>query len=261
MGKLLAIDGFTIVRRIYEANTDPDMPDRAEAALRQSLFAFKRLVAAHQPTHVLSAFDAEGPTWRHELHPGYRESGSTTPPDLKEHLPDFYGQLNEIGLNVLSPSGVDSDDVIATAVLRWLNENRGAAIIASNDKDLYSLLAHGAQIWDYFKGEWHDSLWVEEKFGVPPDMMNDWLALTGDAAAGIPGVTKVGTKTAAKLLHSYKNLDGIMAGAGILITPLGERLRREREQLALSRRLVELKTDVTLGVSWKMLAYGPGSSA
>jgi protein Xni len=110
-------------------------------------------------------------------------------------------------------------------------------------------------VWDHFKSEWHDHAWVEQKWGVPPDQLPDLLALMGDATDSIPGVSKVGMKTAARLLRTYGTLDGIMAGAGILKDTLGERLRKEREMLYLSRQLVQLKTDVRVGVTWNMLAW------
>lgn len=255
MGKLLAIDGLNIVRRVYEANVEPDTPAKAEAALHYALSSFRKLLTTHQPSHVLPAFDFGGHTWRHDLYARYRENREAMPEVLKQALPDFYAQLSELGLTVVSVPGVEADDVIATGVMRWLNEERGAAVIASTDKDLHVLVAHGAAIWDHFKGEWHDSKWVEEKFGVPPALLADLLALMGDATDGIPGVSKVGVKTAAKLLQSYGSIERIMAGAGILKDSLGERLRKDGAQLNLSRKLVELKTDVRLGVTWNMLAY------
>jgi DNA polymerase-1 len=96
---------------------------------------------------------------------------------------------------------------------------------------------------------------VRNKFGVAPERLHDLLALMGDPTDGVPGVSKIGMKTAARLLNAYGDLEAVMAGAGILKTPLGERLRAEREILEVSRKLVELKTDVKLGVSWNMLAY------
>jgi DNA polymerase-1 len=90
---------------------------------------------------------------------------------------------------------------------------------------------------------------------VPPEQLPDLLALMGDVTDSIPGVSKVGVKTAAKLLRTYGTLDAIMAGAGILKDTLGETLRKEREMLYLSRQLVQLKTDVKVGVSWNMLAW------
>ncbi len=255
MGKLLAIDGLNIVRRVYEANAETDLSVKAELALRHSLASFRKLLATHQPTHVLPAFDFGGTTWRHDLYPRYREHRDAMPDALKAQLPDFYAQLSAWGLTVVSIPEVEADDVIATGVMRWLGEGRGDAIVASTDKDLHVLIADGAVVWDHFKNEWHDSKWVEEKFGVPPVLLGDLLALTGDAADGIPGVSKVGVKTAAKLLQNYGSIERIMAGAGILKDTLGERLRKDQEQLAVSRKLVALKTDVQLGVTWNRLAF------
>ena len=255
MRKLLAIDGLNIVRRVYEANPEPDTPDKADAALRHALSSFRKLLAVHRPTHVLPAFDFGGHTWRHDLYPRYRENRAPMPAVLRERLPDFYAQLTHLGLTVVSIPEVEADDVIGTAVLHWLGENRGAVLVASTDKDLHMLIGQGALIWDHFKGESHDRAWVEEKFGVPPELLADLLVLMGDASDGIPGVSKVGVKTAAKLLRAYGSLDGVMAGAGILKTTLGEKLRKDRELVFLSRRLVQLKTDVQLGVTWNMLAF------
>ncbi len=150
---------------------------------------------------------------------------------------------------------VEADDVIATGVMRWLQEDRGTALIASSDKDLHCLIAHGALLWVHFKNEAHDRQWVEQKFGVGPELLPDLLALVGDTSDNIPGVSKVGMKTAAKLLRAYGSLDAVLAGAGILSDAMGQRLRNEREQLLLSRALVQLKTDVRLGVSWKTLVW------
>ncbi len=255
MGKLLAIDGLNIVRRVYEANVEPDSSAKAESALRHALASFRKLLATHEPTHVLPAFDFGGPTWRHDLYARYRENREPMPSVLKERLPDFYVQLAALGLNVVAVPEVEADDVIATGVMRWLAEGRGDAIIASTDKDLHALIAHGAKIWDHFKSEWHDSKWVEHKFGVPPEKLTDLLALMGDVSDSIPGVSKVGVKTAAKLLQSYGSIERIMAGAGILKDGLGERLRKDSAQLVISRQLVELKSDVHIGVTWNMLAF------
>ena len=254
MGTLLAIDGLSIVRRVYQANPDPDSAAKAESALRFSLMSFKKLLSTHQPTHVLAAFDVGGHTWRHNLYPKYRENREPMPEELRAGLPEFYQKLATLGLQVLTVPEVEADDVIATGVLRWLNERRGDAIVASTDKDLHVLIADGARLWDHFKGEWHDQAWVEKKFGVTPTQLTDLIALMGDVADGIPGVSKVGIKTGARLLRAYGNLDGVMSGAGILMDPLGDRLRKGREQAYLSRRLAQLKSDVQLGVTWKMLA-------
>jgi len=255
MHKLLAIDGLNIVRRVYEANPEPDPAQKAVTAVRHSTASFQRLLAAHQPTHVLAAFDHGGPTWRHALHPDYQKNAASTPEALRGELPHLYEALAGMGVTAVSVPEVEADDVIATVVLRWLGEGRGPAIIASTDKDLHVLIEQGAILWDHFKSEEHDRAWVERRFGVGPDMLADFLALVGDRAHGIPGVQKVGEKTAARLLQSYKTLEGVMNGAGILKDALGERLRKDRGNAFLSRELVGLKTDVRVGVTWNMLAW------
>jgi len=255
MARLLAIDGLNIVRRVYEASPEPDSDLKADIALRHALSSFRHLINGHEPTHVLPAFDFGGRTWRHDLYEGYREGRAPMPDPLRAALPAFYEALVKIGLQPVSLPGVEADDVIGTAVMRWLGEGRGDAVVASTDKDLHCLIAHGALVWDHFKSEWHDTAWVENKWGVPPEQLPDLLALMGDATDSIPGVSRVGQKTAAKLLRTYGTLDAIMAGAGILKDTLGETLRKEREVLYLSRQLVQLKTDVKVGVSWNMLAW------
>ena len=255
MSKLLAIDGLNIVRRVYEASPEPDSDLKASIALRHAFSSFRKLLETHAPTHVLAAFDYGGQTWRHALYPRYREHRAPMPAVLREALPEFQTRLQTAGVPVAMLPEVEADDVVATCVMRWLKENRGEAIVATTDKDLHVLIAHGALVWDHFKNEWHDDAWVRNKFGVAPELLHDLLALMGDATDGVPGVSKIGMKTAARLLNAYGGLDAVMAGAGILKTPLGERLRAERDILYLSRQLVELKTDMRLGVTWNMLAY------
>jgi 5'-3' exonuclease len=260
MSKLLAIEGLNIVRRIYEANPERDSPEKAQSAIRNSFSAFVKLLSAHEPSHVLPAFDYGGKTWRHDINPRYRENRAPMPIYLQERLPEFHEMLSRCNVNVVSVPGVEADDVIATAVMRWLGEGRGDVIVASTNRRLHVLIEHGALIFDYFKNEWHDRKWVEARFGVPPEMMTDLLALIGNPADGIPGVSKVGIKTAAKLLQSYKTLEGVMAGAGILMNPLGMKLRKDRDQAFMSRELVKLKTDARLGITWKTIEYNPSTS-
>lgn len=260
--KLLAIDGPAILRRVYEASAEEDGPAKAELAVRHALSSFKKILQFHQPSHAIVAFEfaslqAEAggtvENWRQALHPAYQHS--PMPDFLQQQLANFCQQLQNLGLAIVSVSQVEVMDMLATAVMRWLQEGRGAAVICSNHRLLHSLLAHGALLWDHFKQEFHDPAWVQNKYGVTPDLIPALLALVGDAAEGVPGVPKIGMKTAAKLLTSYGDLDAVLAGAGILPDKIGQNLRAARSQLETSRQLMQLKTDVVLGVSWKRLQF------
>jgi DNA polymerase-1 len=258
---------MALARRIFEATellppgltpeqaSPAQRDDHAQRAIVHMRASFTRLLNSQSPSHVVLAFDHGGPTWRHALYPLYKAQRHPMPASLRQHLPAFYETLQQWGLQVLIIPDVEADDVIATGVTRWLQEQRGEAVIASSDKDLHCLIAQGALVLDHFKNEVRDRNWVEQKFGVGPELLPDLLALVGDAADNIPGVSKIGLKTAAKLLRAYGSLDGVLAGAGILSDAIGQRLRAGREQLNLSRQLVQLKTDVTLGVSWSKLAW------
>ena len=144
-GRLLAIDGLNIVRRVYEASPEPDSDLKAEIAMRHAFNAFQRLVNGHEPSHILPAFDYGGPTWRHSLYKGYREGRQPMPEVLREALPEFYMQLTRIGMCPIAIPEVEADDVIGTVVTRWLSENRGEAVVATTDKDLHCLIAEGAR--------------------------------------------------------------------------------------------------------------------
>jgi DNA polymerase-1 len=255
MNKLLAIDGLSVLRPIFEANSEPDLGKRALEALDNGMSSFGRLLGAHRPSHVLVAFDAGGHTWRHDLYPRYREDRVPMATELCDRIPDFLARLEQMGLRPLRIEGVEADDVIATGVKRWLAEGRGDAIVVTSDKDLHQLIEFGAVVCDPFeRGERRDAAWVEKKFGVRVEQLGDYLALMGDPVDGVPGVPKIGKKKAAELLQRYGTIDDVMAGAGLLLDTTGRALRSNKANLYLSRQLVALKTDVTLGVTWKMLA-------
>lgn len=255
MSKLLAIDGLSVLRPIFEASSESDLSKRAQDALDTAVSSFGRLLGAHLPSHVLAAFDAGGNTWRHALYPRYRENRVPMATELRDRIPDFLARLEQMGLQPLRVEGVEADDVIATGVTRWLAEGRGDAIIATSDKDLHQLIEFGAVVCDPFeRGEIRDAAWVQKKFGVRVEQLGDYLALMGDAVDGVPGVPKIGKKKAAELLQRYGTIDKVMAGAGLLLDTTGRTLRSNKANLYLSRQLVALKTDVTLGVTWRMLA-------
>lgn len=259
--KLLAIDGPALLRRVYEANGEVEGEEKMELALRHTQASFRKLLHTHAPTHAALVFelgDAAGnslPGWRKQLHPSYQHH--SLPPALMQKIPQFVQHLQNQGWCCIAQSAVEVMDMLATLALRWLQEGRGEVCICSNHRLLHSMLPEGAMIWDHFRQEFHDAAWVQKKYGVKPELVAQWLALVGDAGEGVPGVSRIGQKTAASLLSRYGDLDAVLAGAGILSDTIGQRLRAEKEALQISRQLMQLKTDIVLGVTWKMLSNMP----
>jgi DNA polymerase-1 len=176
------------------------------------------------------------------------------PDELREVVPGFRERLTrDLGIPIACVPNVEADDVIGTVVTRWLTTKQAPVVVLSTDKDLATLMAQGALIRDHFKREWRDAAWVQAKFGVAPELLADLLALTGDSTDDIPGVEKVGVKTAAKLLNEYGSLETLLDNAGSIKGKLGQKLVEQADMARLSRKLVALDTAVRLGVTWNSL--------
>ncbi|MGO4158471.1 5'-3' exonuclease [Cupriavidus sp. YAF13] len=260
---LLLIDGLNILRRVYEANPAEDIPTKVEGAVLSALASFRRALTDCKPTHALAAFDTGGKTWRHALYPQYRQHRKPMDPELAEVLPDFRLTLTEVlGLQTVMIDGYEADDIIATAFYRWTASKEGQVIPVSTDKDVLQLIADGAIVRNHFatakNGEpsWFDERYVMDKFGVGSHQLADYLALLGDSTDDIPGVEKVGAKTAAKLLQRYGDLEGVLANAAEEKGVVGKNLAEQAHLARLSRQLLSLKTDAQLGLTWNMLRVG-----
>jgi 5'-3' exonuclease len=246
--KLLLVDGTSIVRRVFEAVKGEDTPGRAEGALNSSWGSFMRALREHEPTHFLAAFDHGGETWRHRLYPQYKVDRKPMSANLSAALPGFLERLNNAGMRTLRVPDVEADDTLTTLALKAVERGFDVVLLAS-DKDLYRLLSNGVRIYDHFQSEWRDAVWVQDRYGVTPDKMTDFLALMGDDVDGIPGVDGVGEKLAARLLNTHGDLEGVIAAAGDIKGKLGERIRESFEVARLSRQLATMRTDVPLGVT------------
>lgn len=253
--KLLLIDGLGILRRIYEAVPGEDSDEKAEKAFASAQASFHRALTDHTPSHVLAAFDHGGATWRHQIYPQYKESRRPIPEPLREGLPIFFRRLELERIRVLSIPGVEADDVIATAFFRWVEQSLSPVVVLANDKDLCQLMPEGARIYDHFAAAWRTEEGLMSKFGVQSAQFGDLLALMGDRNDDIPGVPGVGVKTAAKLLLDYGDLEGVLQAAPGIPGKLGESLQKGADLARLSKTLVTLKRDITLGVSWRDLRY------
>jgi protein Xni len=257
MNKLLTIDALQILRRAYESFPDEDPAQKAEQGLRAAAAAVRSLIEQHGPSHLLTVVEAGGPSWRHALHAPYRSSRKPMPEALAERLPAYLLRLGELGTPVFHREGMEAVDVIATACMRWLEEDRGEVVVCSAARELLSLLPRGVQIWDVARREWHDAAWLKTRWDIAPEMILDFLAICGDPDDDIPGVARVGPKTAARLLNAHPTLEAIFAGPGTLLDGLGRNLRAGQDSAMLSRRLVTPKTDMRLGLTWRALQLHP----
>jgi DNA polymerase-1 len=251
---LLIIDALNIIRRIHEAIAQPDSEDKVANTIQSSLSSFKRALHTHKPTHAVAVFDHGGRTWKHDLYAAYQAQRQPMPQALRDGLLTIQQTLPDMGLHWIAIEGIEADDAIAALVDKWCKASTKAAIIVSTDKDFLQLLSDQVCIYDHFKGVWRDAAYVQEKFGVKPTQMGDLLALAGDAVDGVPGVEKIGRKTAATLLRIHGNLERLISNADKVGGQVGANLRKSTEIARLSRQLVSFKTDMPLGLTWKMLA-------
>lgn len=257
---LLQFDGFNIVRRVYGAVPGDDTPAKVEGAFKSSLGSFKRALKEFRPTHVLAAFDHGGPTFRSQIYPAYRAKRKPMPEVLQEAMPLFYEMLRAIGIPVAIIEGVEADDTLGTVGLKWALAGKGPSIIMTTDKDLAQLVPFGVQIRDQFTERWLDADWAMNKYGIPIELLGDCLALMGDDVDGIPGVPKVGPITAAKWLREFGTLEGVLANRMSIPGALGKRLQEHAADAVIARKLVALKTDVTLNLTWNQMVYCPPGS-
>jgi len=251
---LLIIDALNIIRRIHEAIPEPDSEEKVANTIASSLSSFRRALHTHRPTHAVAVFDHGGRTWKHDLYEAYQANRKPMPHHLRDGLLTLKHELHGMGLHWIAIEGIEADDAIAALVDKWCQARSERVIILSTDKDFLQLLNDQVCIYDHFKDVWRDGAYVQEKFGVTPSQMGDLLALMGDAVDGVPGVDKVGRKTAATLLRINGNLDRLISNADKVAGQVGANLRKGIEIARLSRQLVSFKTDRPLGLTWKMLA-------
>lgn len=242
--KLLSIDAYNVIRRVYGANPAPDSEEKVDACLRASRQSLRRAILEHKPTHATMVFDAEGPNWRHQVYPKYKFDRKPMPAPLREAMPHFMNELRRTGWHLIEKPGVEADDVLGSLAVAAQGAGFDEHVVLSTDKDIASLCQYGARVYNHFDQRWHDEAWLLQKMGVRPDQVLDFLALMGDASDGIPGVEKVGSKTAAKLLREHETLEGVLAAAVNIKGVLGQRLREQADMARLSRQLTELKTNL-----------------
>lgn len=235
------IDAMNLIRRIYAVREN--LLD-CKTALAHSL---NRLQEELEPTHAAIVFDGGDATWRHRLYPDYKLGRSPMPEELAQGLEGIRQQLRADGWFCIEQSGVEADDLIATLALR-LRQKKLRVSIVSTDKVFAQLLPDEVAIRDHFNRRWLTVQAVQERYGVKPERLADYWAMTGDNCNHIPGVSGIGAKTSARLIAEWGSLEACLKAAADLGGKLGATLQQEWAQALLSRALIELRTDFDLGL-------------
>jgi DNA polymerase-1 len=243
---LYLIDGSSYLYRAFHAL--PNLSNsRGEptGALLGVANMLKRLLNEEDPQYIAVVFDAKGPTFRHEMYPEYKANRPPMPADLRLQVEQILEFTRMLGLPLVQVEGVEADDVIGT--LSSAAEKEGMnCIISTGDKDLAQLVSDRTTLVNTMTDTHMDRDGVMEKFGVKPEQIIDYLALTGDKSDNIPGVEKCGPKTAAKWLSTYHTLEEVVQHSGEIGGKIGEYLRAALEQLPLSRELTTIRRDLDL---------------
>ncbi|MDB5963601.1 MAG: polymerase [Polaromonas sp.] len=247
---LLLVDGSSYLYRAFHAMPDlranpADPQSPATGAIRGMINMMQKLRKDVRADYAVCVFDAKGPTFRDALYPDYKAQRSAMPDDLRAQVEPIHEVVRLLGWKVLDVPGVEADDVIGT--LACMGSQQGIeVIISSGDKDLSQLVDENITVIDTMNDRRRDLAGVESEFGVPPRLMVDYQTLVGDAVDNVPGVPKVGPKTAVKWLLEYGSLDALVARAGEIKGVVGDNLRQSLDWLPKGRELLTIKKDCDL---------------
>ena len=261
MKTLLLVDASSYLYRAFHAL--PDLRNKAgepTGAMFGVLNMLRRLHKDVSADYSACIFDAKGKTFRDDIYERYKANRPPMPDDLGAQIGPLHDCIRAMGWPLLEVEGVEADDVIAT--LATLARAQGVrTVISSSDKDLTQLVDPVVTMVNTMSNETLDEAAVLAKFGVRSDQIVDYLTLIGDSVDNIPGVEKVGPKTAAKWLQEYGSLDNLLAHADEIGGVVGENLRKARDWLPTARRLLTVRRDVTLPVQMEQLVHQPPDKA
>ena len=252
---LLLVDGSSYLYRAFHAM--PDLRNRMNeptGAIYGVLNMLRRLHQDFPADYSACVFDAKGKTFRDEVYPAYKANRPPMPDDLVQQIEPLHAAIRAMGWPLLMIEGVEADDVIGTLAVA-AQKSGMRTVISTGDKDITQLVNPSVMLVNTMSNETLDEAAVEQKFGVKPARITDYLALVGDAVDNVPGVEKVGPKTAVKWLKQYETLDNIMAHAGDIGGVVGDNLRKALAWLPQARSLVTIKCDVDLSVKPEDLAH------
>ena len=245
---LVLVDGSSYLYRAFHALPPLTAADgQPTGALYGVVNMLRKLRADYAPRRMAVVFDAPGRTFRDDLYAAYKANRPAMPEELSVQVEPLHELIRAMGLPLLCIPGVEADDVIAT-LAEQARQRGEPVVISTGDKDLAQLVDTGVTLVNTMTGTVLDPEGVREKFGVGPEQIVDYLSLVGDSVDNVPGVDKVGPKTAAKWIGQYGSLDTVLANADVIGGKVGENLRAASGQLPLSRELVTVRRDVDLGI-------------
>jgi DNA polymerase-1 len=257
---LLLVDANSFFYRAFHAVPMLNAPDGTPVnAIHGVLSMLITLIHDYQPSRVAVIFDAKGKNFRHQLYPDYKAHRAPMPDALRAQIEPLHELIKLMGLPLIVEPGIEADDVIATLATQASAQGQ-SVVIASGDKDLCQLVNEQIRIIDTMKNVLMTPAKVQDKFGVPPQSMVDWLTLVGDKSDNIPGVAGVGEKTAAKLLRAHGTLTGVVEAMKGQRTRTAENILAAAEGFPLIQQLVTTKRDCPLPHHWQELHIQPASS-
>lgn len=251
------VDGSSYFFRAFHA-LPPLINSKGQAtgAIYGVASMIKRLINESQSKNMVIVFDAKGKNFRHDMYPAYKANRPPMPPELSGQFHPLRSLLEAMGLPLLSIPDVEADDVIGTLAKQAAGQGI-SVLISSSDKDLAQLVDGHIHLINTMSNQRLDPAGVLNKFGVNPQQIIDYLALMGDASDNIPGIPKCGPKTAAKWLNQYQNIEGLLEHIDEIPGKIGQYLKENLDQLALSRKLVTINTQLDLGVQIEDLIIRP----
>ena len=255
--KLVLVDGSSYLFRAYHARgVNLSSPDgRPTHVIYIVLNMLSKLVNDEQPDLIGVIFDAKGKTFRNDIYPEYKANRPPMPDDLREQIEPLHELIKARGLPLICVEGVEADDIIGT-MSREATEQGYRVVISTGDKDMAQLVNANVSLINTMNNHFMDEAGVVEKFQVRPDQIIDYLALMGDTSDNIPGVPKVGPKTAAKWISEYGDLDAVVVHADDIKGKVGENLRESLGFLPMSYALATIKLDCDTGIRIDELEQG-----
>lgn len=245
---IILIDGSSYLYRAFHATQRANLTTSAgqpTGAVFGIINMVRSLLSAYPDSQTVMIFDAKGKTFRHDMYAEYKANRPSMPDELRSQVEYVHQIIKAMGLPLVAVPGVEADDVIGTYA-KQAEQNGKNVLVSTGDKDLAQIVTEKVNLIDTMKDVIYDIQGVVDKFGIKPEQIIDYLTLVGDSSDNIPGVPKVGPKTAVKWLHQYETLQGVIDNADDIGGKIGENLRGALDAIPLSKDLVTIRCDLEL---------------